>query len=210
MNVNNLRDRILEISHDEDAPDTHLKNKAMEWVNSAYHELMDELTPFMGDKLQRLETVTLNNGVASLLNQPFRVLKVLRTRDNYLLKATNLSEQLNKQTALNTNGDPSKYWMNGSSIQTYPISNEQISVLYVPVVTDLIEGGDEASIMLPKTFHHALVWGGLVWSSVFERGFSTQAELTLFQRKWDEAKQKIKLSMAASETARLTVSSYEF
>ena len=59
----------------------------------------------------------------------------------------------------------------------------------------MAEDGAEASILLPPAFHDALVWGGLVWSALYERGLGSSAELQLFMRQWAEAKARLKLHL---------------
>ena len=46
MNVNEIRDRIVELSH-QTAGDGEVQAKALGWLNAAYHELMDEIVAFM-------------------------------------------------------------------------------------------------------------------------------------------------------------------
>lgn len=55
MNVESLCERIIDMSHEEDAPDTNLKDKCLQWLNHAYFELMDELSVFTADLSQKLE-----------------------------------------------------------------------------------------------------------------------------------------------------------
>ena len=57
MNVNELRNRILEISHNEVAPDTNLKTKALSWLNSAYHEIVSDCLSYLERSLEKVSFI---------------------------------------------------------------------------------------------------------------------------------------------------------
>ena len=209
MNVNEIRDRILEVSHDEVAPDTDLELKALRWLNSAYHEIMDECMPYFFDALQTEESIAATGGVATLGEMPQRILSVIDTQTGRVLKEKTRREILQQDPAQSENGAPYAFWKNGKTITAYPALDTTLSVLYVPMVSDLLEGGEESTIKLAPPFHHGLVWGGLVWSSIYERGFSSQSDILLFQKKWEESKRKTKLSLSANPSAEHRVQPFE-
>ena len=209
MNVNEIRDRILEVSHDEVAPDTNLQNKAISWLNSAYHEMMDECMPFMERYLQKSELVEVESGLGSLNQEVYRAVQVVDIQNKRALKEVSYQEILAKDPALEVKGAPACYYLQGNQISVYPAQNTSLKVVYMPVVSDLSEGQVESDILLPRVFHGGLVWGGLVWGSVFERGFSSASDMKLFQAKWDAAKTKVKLSLSSNSQKELRVKPFD-
>lgn len=193
MNVNEIRDRIVELSH-QTAGDGEVQAKALGWLNAAYHELMDESVAYLPPWLQvRTDVVTDASGQVVLGEGAYRVLKVLdKSRNKVLAAAT----PLQLMEAGNEGAGPSRYEVTAAGIRVHPVTAEvPLSVLYVPLIQDLKEGGAEASLFLPREHHYALVWGGLVWSSLFERGFGSNAEVQSFQRQWLEAKSRVKAGL---------------
>ena len=77
------------------------------------------------------------------------------------------------------------------------------------VAKDVLLDGDEASLALPAGQVHGLVWGALVWSSVFERGFATASELAQFRAQWQEAKARVKLAVLGQVGVPLRVQGYQ-
>jgi hypothetical protein len=198
MNVNELRDRILELSHDEAAPDTGLQEKALRWLNNAYRELLDELQPFLQDDLMQEQGATTNASGQATLTQPIqRMLRVVDTDNGRVLRQVDPALVFDEDPELSQSGTPLTYWVNDTIIQVHPKASVGLNMVYLPELVDLLADDGEEKVLLPKAFHHALIWGGLVWSAVYERGFSSQADLALFQEKWDEAKRRVKLSLSA-------------
>lgn len=211
MNVVEIRDRILELSHDEAAPDTDLNRKSLRWLNSAYHELIDELRPFLRRYLQTEETVTTDeNGQATLSSDVYRIIRVVDETHSRVLKERAYEDILDISPLTDAEGSAEYFWMQGSTLTLQPKGQATLKVVYLPEISDLLETDNESQILIPAQFHHALVWGGLVWSSVYERGFATQADLVLFQRKWDEAKQNVKLSLTARPSGSLRTAPFNF
>lgn len=211
MNVNEIRDRVLEVSHDEVAPDTTLKSKAMNWLNSAYHEMVDECMPYLTRYLQRTERLSAlaGTGNITLALDVYRLLGVRDTQTNKLLKEVSFVEFENAYTgALSSVSAPTQFWLEGHILHLNSTKEVTLDVTYLPNVPDLAEGEGESTILIPKQFHSSLVWGALVWGSVYERGFSSVSDMNLFQNKWDEAKAKMKLSLASSYTKDMRVQPY--
>ena len=194
MNVNEIRDRIVELSH-QTAGDGEVQAKALGWLNAAYHELMDEIVAYLPPWLQvRAEVMTDTGGNAALGKGAYRVLKVVdKARKQGLEAATPLDIM---EPGMGMGNAVARYVATAAGIQVSPPKGGvPLSVLYVPLVQDLVEGGAEASLFLPREHHHALVWGGLVWSSLFERGFGGGTEVQLYQRQWLEAKSRVKAGL---------------
>lgn len=198
MNVNEIRDRIMELSH-QSGGDEEMRGKALGWLNAAYHEVMDEVVAYVPPALQRLEEITTGvDGRAVLAAVPYRVLKVVNRDDGVTLAQGSLAEVLEDDPTGRALGPVSRCVWNGAEVQVYPARSVRLAVLYVPMVNDLVAGAEEASILLPRAHHHALVWGGMVWSSLFERGFSSAGELVMYQRSWEQAKERVKLSLLSA------------
>lgn len=189
MNVNEIRDRIVELSH-QSAGDGEVQAKTLGWLNAAYHELMDEVVAYLPPALQRQEcAATGSNGEALLGVAPYRVLGV-RDEDRQVMVEAATPAQVLEGT------DGERFVVTAGGVKLQPVrENVRLAVVYVPQVADLAEGGAEESVVLPRAHHYALVWGGLMWSALFERGFGTQGELLIYQRQWAEAKERIKLAM---------------
>lgn len=206
MNVNEIRDRIVELSH-QSAGDGEVQAKALGWLNAAYHELMDEVVAYLPPALQvREEMVTSADGAVVLAKVPYRVLKVVDVVQGHALNGITPLEVMELDPSGSASGAPVRFVVTASGVKIHPASEGRgLSILYVPLVQDLNEGGAEASILLPRVHHNALVWGGLVWSSLFERGFGSSGELQVYQRQWLEAKQRVKLGLLHNVGASLRV-----
>ncbi len=210
MDVNALRDRILELSHDEATPDTGLQGKALRWLNSAYHEALDELQPYLSRQLQTSATVTTDaQGLATLPTGVQRLVRVVDATNNRMLQESDEANVRDDDPTLEATGAPQVCWVSGDQLTVYPATSVELTVIYLPVVADLLADGTEASIKLPVAYHNGLVWGALVWGSVYERGFFNQGELVLFQNKWDDAKRSMRLSLAARPSEVRRVQPYQ-
>ena len=209
MDVNTLRDRVIELSHDEVAPDTDLQRKALDWLNSAYFEVLDEVRPLISRYVAVEEQLVTTSQGSAQTAQPIRqVLAAVNQTNNTILN------QIDKADAakLSAQQPGNQFTLNGSNTLTLvpPAAAQTLGVVYVPEATALADGGSETSILLPPTFHHALIWGALTWGAIYERAFSSQGDLQLFQRKWETAKQNLKLSLAAQPTRTLRVQQFEW
>jgi len=211
MNVNDIRDRIVELSH-QSAGDGEVQAKALGWLNAAYHELMDEVVAYLPPSLQRQENgVTAADGGMVLDEAPYRVLRVVDTGQGRVLDVVTPAMLMDIDPAGGATGAPRRCVVTGEGVRVHPAgAGVALAVLYVPVVADLTEGGVEDSIVLPPAYHYALVWGGLVWSALFERGFETQGELAIYQRQWADAKQRVKLGLMHGSVAGLKVQPFNW
>lgn len=210
MNVNEIRDRIVELSH-QSAGDGEVQAKALGWLNAAYHELMDEVVAYLPPALQVMEEVaTATGGEAVLAQVPYRVMKVVDKGQGRVLDAAVPAEIMAVDPAGTATGSPGLFTVTAAGVKVYPASADvNLRVLYVPLIVDLSEGGAEASLLLPRAHHNALIWGGLVWSSLFERGFSSGGELATYQRQWLEAKQRVKLGLLHNMAGTLRVQPFD-
>lgn len=209
MNVNELRDRILEISHNEVAPDTNLKVKALSWLNSAYHEIVSDCLSYLERSLEKLVVLNIEGGTANLPNDLSRILKVVDEKTNLAMTQISQSQAAEYDMSESILGVPKLYWIDNNKIYTYPKCNGSVKLVYLKQVENLEELTLESDIVIPKQFHYGLVWGGLVWSSIFERGFTSQSDLKMFQAKWDDAKRELKLSLSSQPMKTLRVEPYD-
>jgi hypothetical protein len=203
MQVNTIRDRVVELAHQSGA-DGEVKAKALNWVNAAYMELMNELLALAPQSLQRTETLsTDSSGVAILSAPPAALVRVLWGQ-SALNVVTPLAvlEADPSQTAL---GEPVMACPTATGVQVQPRKAGSVQVVYLPTPLPLAEDGPASSILLAPRYHDALIWGGLMWSALFERGLSSVTELNMFSRQWAEAKARIRLGMLSQSGMDLRV-----
>ena len=206
MDVNTLIERILEVSHNENAPDTDLNNKALRWLNSAYMELVEQCRSYLEPYLQRTVSLELIGGAGALPEDVNHVVSVKNKETKQVFSALHAADSrdifISAQPA-------TRYWVMNGHVYTNTTSDLNVDMIYSARVSELLEGGSENDIVLPSEYHQALVWGSLLWSSMFERGFNTAREISIFQQKWDEAKREIKLSLAAKNASSMRVNNYD-
>ena len=158
MDVNGIRDRIVELSHHGIGNDVDVNGKALGWLNSAYHEVMDEIVPLAPAALQVREDVVTGSDGAGVLTAPVhRVGQAVERGRKRVLEVGSPVELLAAEIA-GESGSPSKVSVSGAVLQVFPAAAVEVSVVYVPRVLDLAEGGSEASILLPSSLHGVLVW----------------------------------------------------
>ena len=196
MRVSEIRDRIVELSHHGAGVDGEMNRRAMGWLNSAYHEILDELLPHAPAALARTETVTSDTvGRAVLTQGVYRLLQVADRQNGRVLALTNAAAALAADPAGTAEGEPKMVYADGAAVVLQPKAPVQLVVRYVPQPADLQEGDAESAILLPVSQHSGLVWGGLVWCALFERGFVGAGELGLYQARWQQAKESAKLAL---------------
>lgn len=201
MDVTTIRDRIVELSHHGIGNDVDVKAQAMAWLNSAYMELMDEVVPFMPDALQMREDVVCDvEGRANLQRAVYKPVRVVDVTRKLALRVVTAAQLLDMQMSGRPVADCCR--IEGRDISVYPAAEgTRLAVLYVPQVAPLAEGDLEAAVLLPASLHQVLVWGGLVWSALFERGFMSQSEMMMYQRQWQSGKEQVKLAMFGTGAA---------
>lgn len=194
MNVNEILARVIEVSHGEDGADSGLRERALGWVNSAYGELMDEILPFVLEDVAVEVLVAYDaNGVGTLPTNCRRVEAVFES-----------GRPLEKLCRAEFDAGETGYLVTGGRLHVTPSELStagEVRVIYIPHFEELVADGEVA--VLASTQQHALIWGALVWGSAYERAFSAQGDLRLFQGKWDEAKRQIKLFFAQRSDVRV-------
>ncbi|NBV54334.1 MAG: hypothetical protein EBR79_01315 [Proteobacteria bacterium] len=209
MRVSEIRDRIVELSH-ASTGDGEVQAKALGWLNAAYGELMNELMPYMPAALQVQEQLVTNTaGVAVVAREIYRAVRVVERNGGGVLEVVVPEVILAADPLGNATGNPVRCVVRGREVQVHPAAEVPLSVLYVPAVQELLENGEEAAVLLPASHHSALVWGGLVWSSLFERGFGGSGEMGVYRRQWEEAKQRVKLALLGNAGEALRVKPFE-
>ncbi|MFZ2587896.1 MAG: hypothetical protein WAZ18_07265 [Alphaproteobacteria bacterium] len=198
MDVRALRDRVVELSQHGIGNDVDVNAKVLAWLNSAYHEVMDEMIPLAPAALQVREDVVVGADGAGVLASPVqKIVQAVERGSKRVLKVVSPVEVLDAEVG-GVRGSPVMCSVSGGMIQVYPVQACTVSVVYVPRVVDLVEGGSEASVLLPPSLHAVLVWGALVWSSVFDRGFMSASELMVYNRQWAAGKEQVRLSVLGS------------
>lgn len=198
MTVAQLINRIVGLSHNENAPDTKLQEKALGWLNSAYFELLTELQPFQLDA--RVNTLTLTTstiGFGEILPRPQRILNVVDKTNNSVLTYLRTHEFLEQFPIPVDHGQPQYFRLNTHFIEVYPMDAIEVQVTYIPEPKTLHIDDIDTAIQLPSVYHQALIWGALTWGSIYERDFSAAADISLFQTKWEDAKRAAKLALIA-------------
>lgn len=205
MDVRTLRDRVVELSHHSLGNDVDINAKALAWVNSAYMELMNEIAPLAPATLQvREDVVTASDGAAVLSAPVQKLVNVVERGNNRVLDVVSPAELLSAEVD-GLQGDPQLCSVSEDVVQVYPAKVANVSVVFVPRAVDLLESGSEVSILLPPSLHHVLVWGGLVWSALFERGFMSQSEVLMYQRQWLAGKEQVRLALLGELTVPVRV-----
>ncbi|MFT7434145.1 MAG: hypothetical protein ACI9TY_001793 [Alphaproteobacteria bacterium] len=161
MNVNEIRDRILEISHDEVAPDTNLKLKSLSWLNSAYQEIVGVCMPYLERYIESTNTVEVASGTGILPCDVYRVLAVVDTTTGRELRLKSHADIVKKDANLTASGAAHAYWIDGRDIKLYPQGGASVKVVYLRQVTDLLDGGAETEILIPNSFITVLFGAGL-------------------------------------------------
>lgn len=202
MNVYELQERILELSHDEVTHDTNLRTRSLRWLNSAYHEIMEVMMPLLADTLNEDETLDVVDGVVTFSKLAQKVLRV-ENADTGAVIVHKVPESISvNEQSLSFRLMATGIVISGKNIPT------KVRVVYVPQIMDLEEDDTEEQILIPSQYHAALVWGALVWASIFERGFTSQRELSLYQMKWEESKRNAKLSLMNRSVSRFKVDEF--
>ena len=202
MNVYELQERILELSHDEVTHDTGLRGRSLRWLNSAYHELMEILMPLLSDSLSADTIVEVVENAVILPQKAQKILLVEDAEKGGSIPYKAPHEVLVKNTELSYQQTVDGLKLIGKNIP------QKLRVVFVPQISDLLEDDTENSILIPPQFHTSLIWGALVWAAVFERGFTSQRELSLYQAKWEEAKRNVKLSLVGRHSSILKVDEF--
>ena len=191
--VKDLVEQIVSYSHDEDTPETNLMEKALVWLNSAYHEMLQENLTYLKHKMIKYELKTV---IDSAFDLP---------EDFYLLE----------KIILDNNTVISKYDKNLYDIELNKIylTKEMAKIAeigYIPQFKVLDFDDPLTSLHIDMNHAKNLIWGALVWSSIYERGLNTQSELALFETKWTQVKQNLKLTLSTYNDEVLRTSPYNF
>lgn len=194
MKVKDLVQQVISYSHDEDSSETRMSEKSLVWINSAYHELLQENLPFLRNKLLKIETKNIEN---SYLELP---------KDFYLLDKIILEngKVISKDDKEFYDIELNKLYLGKN------ISAKNADIRYIPEFPLLKLDDDISSLHMGTNYADALIWGALVWSSIYERGLHTKSEVTLFESKWEKAKRNFKLSLQAYSSDILRTKPYSF
>ncbi len=79
MRVSEILGQVLALGHHGD--DDAMREKALQWVNAAYAELLDDVLAYAPAQLQLLEEVVTDNSGIAGLSRPLRKLMVVADAD---------------------------------------------------------------------------------------------------------------------------------
>ena len=193
MKIQDLVNQIISYSHDEDTPDTQLTAKALTWLNSAYHELLQENLVF-------LKTSMLKKASFNLVDEQFEL-----PDDFYLLEKIALTDK-----TLIGKEDKNKYSLELTTCYLPNEKNQTVTLSYIPAFQQLTLDDSVNTMHISANYVQSLIWGALVWSSIYERGLNTQSELGLFEAKWSQAKQNYKVTLATYSDQTLRTKPYSY
>jgi hypothetical protein len=157
-------------------------------------EVMNELLALAPQSLQRTERLTTDAAGHVALEAPPSALVRVLVGERSLPIVTPLAI-LEADPAQTREGEPAQACASSTGLQLYPRKATEVVVVSIPTPRALAEDGMESTILLPPRYHDALIWGGLMWSALFERGLSSMSEINLFSRQWADAKARIRLGM---------------
>ena len=191
MKIKDLVDQIISYSHNEDTPDTDLSVKALTWLNSAYHELLQENLAFLKHKMIKQYHVVMTDGFFEL-PADFYLFEKIRFKNGNLISKE----------------DKNLYSIEGNLIFIKDVNDIELDLVYIPQFEQL-KLDDSLSVMhISANYMQSLIWGSLVWSSIYERGLNTNSELSLFEAKWNQAKQNYKVTLATYSDQILRTTPY--
>lgn len=193
MTVKDLVEKIISYSHNEDTPDTDLSAKALTWLNSAYHELLQENLAFLKHKMLKSVNIEMTDGFFEL------------PHDFYLFDKIKLA---NGKIISKENKD--LYSIEGSLVFLKNVKDSNITFTYIPAFQQL-KMEDSLNIMhISSNYVQSLIWGALVWASIYERGVNTNSEIALFESKWNQEKQNYKVTLATYSDQVLRTVPYKY
>lgn len=178
MDVATIVQRIIDLSLNENAPDTDLQNKALGWLNNAYKEAYNIATSYAWPRLYSSHTITITNGVGSFPFYPRRVMSMVDTTTNRVLKMSDIVAITEIDPAVSRIGSPAKWYTSGdTSLYTHPINSTTLRAILVPQAADLTLASTEADIKIPPHHHELLIWASLIEGIMYERGFGNDTLL---------------------------------
>jgi len=191
--VKDLVEQIISYSHDENTPDNKLTEKALVWLNSAYHEVLQENLVYLKHKMIKYTSVSVENASFEL------------PEDFYILEKLILD---NKTVISKEEKD--KYDKELNKIVLTDENVKNVDLVYIPEFR-VLQLEDSLNV-LHMDYANAknLIWGALVWSSIYERGINTSSEINLFDSKWKQMKQNFKLSLDTYNSEFLRTTPYRF
>ncbi|MCP4355513.1 MAG: hypothetical protein GY793_07760 [Proteobacteria bacterium] len=191
--VKDLVEQIISYSHDEDTPETNLMEKALVWLNSAYHEMLQENLIYLKHKMIKYESKTVTDSTFDLPEDFYSLEKIILDNSMVISKY-----------------DKALYDIELGEIYLSSDMAKLAEIAYIPQFKDLTFDDLLTSLHIDSNHAKNLIWGALVWSSIYERGLHTQSELSLFETKWTQTKQNLKMTLSSYSNEVLRTSPYRF
>jgi hypothetical protein len=164
----------------------------LQFINDAYYEVTSrEPWTFM----TKTNTVSTSNGVNTVtLPTDFSKVRSIVDTTNGNPLIPERADTINKRFvgALTSGNVPKYYYFEGNTIRLFPVPNGvfSLTVQYVAAPTALIQGGTEASILVPPRHHRLLVVGALERLAKLESEWdAAQAHRAEFDLRLEEARQ---------------------
>jgi hypothetical protein len=123
--------------------------RATQWINDGYHALAEEASwPW-------LEATT--TGTPPLTISDLRqVLYVVDTAQQMRLVAGDARDVVDVDPQVTSTGTPIMYWLDGlTTLRTYPVGSNTLSVRYIKVPADLVSGSDVP--LVPERYRNLIV-----------------------------------------------------
>lgn len=160
--------------------------KLVNYLNMAYRRIYGRVVaeyPFYNQTTQNVSIVA---GVGTPATKPLLILSLFDTATWCELKPTDVLAEEQCNPALDDEGSPNRYWMEGDAVHPYPTNSTTVRMRYVPDVEDLAADDDADAIIFPALFHDVLVWETALIIAYDERDKIVGAELAFTQ---DRAKE---------------------
>lgn len=180
MDASTIVQRIIDLGMNENAPDTDLQNKALGWLNNAYKEAYNVAANFGWAKYYETATVVITNGTGTFPFPPRRVLTVVDTGTQRVLKQSDILSVMEIDPTITRQGNPARWYFQGdTTVKVYPIASTSLSAVLLRRPADLTLASTEADIKIPPHHHEMLIWASLPEGMMYERGFGNDALLQM-------------------------------
>lgn len=186
------------------------KETYLEYLNLAHQELY-RLSASLNEDALSTEVVgtAVANGYTSLLEVPFKVIKVVEKTENIVLVPTTYSLIKNDYPTYTLDspyeGTPTSYFMRGSKLYIAPAKETTLDVLYIPPAARLTAQTED--LPYPTSFQPILIDGALkyLYQDVEESTIKDEARIRNAAINWELGKGKLMTYLGAQDQEALRV-----
>jgi hypothetical protein len=168
------------------------------YLNLAHDELYSKTANFNQDILKsEIFNPNLENGdlpsTYTLSNIPFFINSVYLPSTKQRLKNITLADLILKDPDFSETGQPTFYWIQGSSVSIYPVQTAATNsvIWYCPNSVDFTLNTPEVDIPYPRNFHRILADGALYYVYQDATGFRSSEKEMLAQKRWEKGKSEL-------------------